>query len=258
VTLEPASRFTDAELAAIFTAGYEGYFTPFTLDEAAFRAMVDAFDDDLDASRVALVEGEPAGICKLALRDDQGWIAGVGVTPAHRGTGVGRALMEAAVEEARARGVRDLWLEVLVQNEPAIRLYERLGFEHVRDLEVWALDDFVSERHKLPALALEEALGREERPPWQRADESVRKAGDAVAHGDEHGVLVYRVAGAVASVLQCAANDAAAARALVSALPGDVTAVRWLNGPEGHPLGEALASLGGTVVHRQHEQRLRL
>jgi ribosomal protein S18 acetylase RimI-like enzyme len=258
VALEPASPFTDAELAAAFTAAYEGYFIPFALDESAFRAMVDAYDDDLDASRVALVDGEPVGICKLALRGDQGWIDGVGVVPAHRGTGVGRALMKAAVGESRDRGVRDLWLEVLVQNEPAIRLYESLGFEQVRDVEVWALDDFVSHRHKLSTLALAEALGREERPPWQRADESVRNAGDAVAHGDERGVLVYRAAGTVASILQCAAADAAAASALLTALPGEITSVRWLNGPEGHPLGEALAALGGTVVHRQHEMVLRL
>jgi ribosomal protein S18 acetylase RimI-like enzyme len=258
VRLEPASRFSDAELAAIFTAGYEGYFMPVTLDAPAFRAMVDAFDDDLDASRVALVDGEPAGICKLALRGERAWIAGVGVCAPHRGSGIGRALMEAAIEEARTHGAGELWLEVLVQNTPAIRLYEGLGFEHVRDLEVWALDDFVSERHKLPSLALEDALGREERPPWQRADESVRNAGDAVAHGDERGVLVHRRTGSVASVLQCAAADSERAQELLLALPSDTTGVRWLNGPEGHALGTALGRLGGAVVHRQHELLLRL
>ena len=48
VALEPASRFTSVELAEIFTAGYEGYFTPFTLDEATFGFMVTTSDDDLD------------------------------------------------------------------------------------------------------------------------------------------------------------------------------------------------------------------
>jgi len=71
VALEPASRYTHAELAAIFTAGYEGYFTPIALDEAAFRFMVTTFDDDLEASRVLLLDGEPAGICKLAIRAER-------------------------------------------------------------------------------------------------------------------------------------------------------------------------------------------
>jgi ribosomal protein S18 acetylase RimI-like enzyme len=54
--------------------------------------------------------------------------------------------MEAAAAEARARGVRQLWLEVLVQNRPAIGLYEQLGYMRVRELEVWALDGFHEER----------------------------------------------------------------------------------------------------------------
>ena len=52
VALEPAAGRSYAELAQIFNAGYEGYYTPFTLDEAAFRYMSTTWDDDLEASRV--------------------------------------------------------------------------------------------------------------------------------------------------------------------------------------------------------------
>jgi ribosomal protein S18 acetylase RimI-like enzyme len=257
--LVPASRYSHAELAQIFNAGYEGYFTPFTLDEAAFRFMSAVWDDDLDASRVALVEGEPAGIAKLAIRGDRGWIAGVGVSVPHRGRGLGETLMRAVAEEGRARGLREIALEVLVQNEPAIRLYEKLGYERTRELEVWALEgELVSQRHNLSPLALEDALGREERPPWQREDASVRNYEGVEAVGGERGVLVYRVAGGAASLLQCAADDADAARELVESLPAGTTRASWLNGPEGHPLNAALGGLGGTLAHRQHELVLAL
>ena len=46
-----------------------------------------------------------------------------------RRAGVGRALLEAAVDWARASGVRKLELHVFPWNEPAIQLYERFGFE---------------------------------------------------------------------------------------------------------------------------------
>ena len=46
-----------------------------------------------------------------------------------RRQGVGRALMEASVEWAKASGVRKLELHVFPWNEPAIQLYERFGFE---------------------------------------------------------------------------------------------------------------------------------
>jgi RimJ/RimL family protein N-acetyltransferase len=46
-----------------------------------------------------------------------------------RRQGVGRALLEAAVDWARGAGVRKLELHVFPWNEPAIALYERFGFE---------------------------------------------------------------------------------------------------------------------------------
>src|SRR5204863_430042 len=46
-----------------------------------------------------------------------------------RGHGIGHALLETAVEWARASGIRKLELHVFPWNEPAIRLYERFGFE---------------------------------------------------------------------------------------------------------------------------------
>jgi putative acetyltransferase len=46
-----------------------------------------------------------------------------------RRQGVGWALLDAAVEWAGGAGVRKLELHVFPWNEPAIRLYERFGFE---------------------------------------------------------------------------------------------------------------------------------
>jgi RimJ/RimL family protein N-acetyltransferase len=46
-----------------------------------------------------------------------------------RRQGVGRALLDAAVDWARVAGVRKLELHVFPWNEPAITLYETFGFE---------------------------------------------------------------------------------------------------------------------------------
>jgi ribosomal protein S18 acetylase RimI-like enzyme len=55
-------------------------------------------------------------------------IQGLAVADEARGRGVGRALIRAAVEEARRRGARRLTLRVLGHNTPARRLYEAEGF----------------------------------------------------------------------------------------------------------------------------------
>jgi len=49
----------------------------------------------------------------------------------YRRMGVGRSLMEAAVDEARLRGVSEVLLEVRASNEGAQRMYRNLGFSFV-------------------------------------------------------------------------------------------------------------------------------
>src|SRR5678816_1754646 len=106
------------------------------LDLPALTTRNADLDVDVGASPVADVDGDPAAFALLALRGDEGWIGGMGVVPEARRRGLGSAVMEAAADEARSRGVRDLRLEVIDRNGPAVQLYRQLGYEHVRDLDV--------------------------------------------------------------------------------------------------------------------------
>lgn len=55
-------------------------------------------------------------------------IQGLAVADEARGRGIGRALVRAAVTEARRRGARRITLRVLGHNTPARELYESEGF----------------------------------------------------------------------------------------------------------------------------------
>jgi hypothetical protein len=170
--------------------------------------------------------------------------------------------MRGVIEEARSRGLREIWLEVLVQNEPAIRLYEKLGFEHVRDLEVWTLEELLAQEHDARPVAAAEAqerIRRERtwREPWQRADGTVANLDGVEGLVSEGGAVVYRSKGGRTSLLQGVARDDAAARGLLQAL-GEALPLHWLNGPVGDPFNVAIAGLGGTQAHRQHELVLRV
>ena len=58
-----------------------------------------------------------------------GWVMCVYVEAGFRGAGVGRHLMELGEAWARERGLIDIILNVSSQNDPAIKLYESLGYE---------------------------------------------------------------------------------------------------------------------------------
>jgi ribosomal protein S18 acetylase RimI-like enzyme len=58
----------------------------------------------------------------------KGTLVGMYVRPQARNRGVGRRLVEAVIDVARARGIEMLQLAVVSDNEPARKLYAGLGF----------------------------------------------------------------------------------------------------------------------------------
>ncbi len=55
----------------------------------------------------------------------------IAVAPAHQGRGAGRALLAELIAEAGRRDAASLMLEVRADNEPALNLYARHGFEQL-------------------------------------------------------------------------------------------------------------------------------
>ncbi|MFC0340278.1 GNAT family N-acetyltransferase [Paracoccus niistensis] len=84
--------------------------------------------DDLDATAVHLLatqDGRPVGTARLLIEGETAKIGRVAILPELRGTGAGAALMRAALDELRARGVTRAKLGAQTH---AIGFYERLGF----------------------------------------------------------------------------------------------------------------------------------
>ena len=82
-----------------------------------------------DAVAFAAVEGERVlGYIGMLLAPDEGQILNLAVLPEARRNGIAKALVARLLEEATARELASLSLEVRVSNAPAIRLYESCGF----------------------------------------------------------------------------------------------------------------------------------
>ncbi len=73
--------------------------------------------------------GELVGYAGLWFDGFDGQVMTIGTRPDAQGRGVGRLLLDALVGRARELRATDVLLEVRVDNEPALRLYERAGFE---------------------------------------------------------------------------------------------------------------------------------
>ena len=249
--LRPSTELTRAELAQLFTAAYEGYFVPFQVDQARLAQMVDVFDLDLGRSLVAYDGDTPVGLANLGLRGERTWLGGVGVVTSHRRRGIGEKLTRALLDQARAAGAREMVLEVIAENAPAIALYEKLGFRTTRMLEVLTLPAAEGEQAHEADLAETRArvtAERAEPEPWQREDGTLDNLTGlaAVSAGVAH--AVYRVDGQRVDLLQAGGDPAGLLPALCAR--GSVLA---LNFPEGGPVATALREAGATLVLAQRE-----
>jgi putative acetyltransferase len=77
--------------------------------------------------------GQPIGCCALIRREDPYTfeLGKMSVTPAYRGQGVGRRILEYAIAQARALGAKALYLESNARLANAVHLYESCGFVHL-------------------------------------------------------------------------------------------------------------------------------
>src|SRR5690606_26859743 len=94
---------------------------------------------------VAIVDGRVVGTLGLEVgRGRQAHVADIGmmVHDSYQGQGVGSALMEAAIELAeRWLAITRIQLTVYVDNEPALALYRKYGFEVEGTLRDYAFRD---------------------------------------------------------------------------------------------------------------------
>ena len=115
----------EADLDGVLEVEAESFTNPWTREmyasEMRNRSMCHILLVRTDECRVA-------GFCAFWLVFDEIHINNLAMRPAVRGRGLGTALLERVLEDARTLGARRATLEVRASNERARRLYERLGF----------------------------------------------------------------------------------------------------------------------------------
>lgn len=132
----PASRYNYAELADIYNQTRVDYIVPMPMNARRMQQYVEDYDIDLDASVVALAvsDHEPNGLAMLGLRQNRAWITRLGVIPTRRRNRTGLFLCESLLDTARQFGAERVQLEVIQGNEPAYKLFKKLGFVDKRIL----------------------------------------------------------------------------------------------------------------------------
>ncbi len=126
VALRPATPDDAPRLTEIVQAAYGHYVerlgTP--------RPMVDDYTEVVRRDQVIVAErgGSVVGLVVLQVGDEGFVVDNVAVDPAHKGIGVGRALLERAEAEARGAGFDSIALYTHERMTENLALYGRIGY----------------------------------------------------------------------------------------------------------------------------------
>jgi ribosomal protein S18 acetylase RimI-like enzyme len=96
-------------------------------------------------SLAAYEEGQIVGIALASPQEwnQSLWIHEFHILEAYQGKGIGRALMDAAIEKAREANLRIVYCETQNTNVPAIRFYRKLGFHmEALNLSLYTNEDY--------------------------------------------------------------------------------------------------------------------
>jgi len=195
--VKPASDYTLPDLTQLLNLSFENYPVPITFSLSQFLTMLRKDSVDLSASRVLLADDELIGIALIARRGWTSRLAAMGVIKSMRVKGAGSWLMDKLIQEARERKDHDMVLEVIEQNEHAVRLYQKCGFQTIRRLiGLIRKDAKESKQDSLEAIDLRDAGGLISQYglsdlPWQLAGETIAHMNPPVrAYRNEEALMV--------------------------------------------------------------------
>ncbi len=118
---------------------FSDYAVPIQLNSRQFGEMMQQRGLDLSSSRVAIVEGQIAGIWLTSVRNGRAYLISSGTRPSYRSRGVARAMAVDNLAYLRSIKVHSFQTEVLRNNETAAALYMSLGMEKQRLLDCYSL-----------------------------------------------------------------------------------------------------------------------
>lgn len=188
----PTSRYNYNELADIYNRAREDYIVPMPMNAKRMQEYVSAYDIALDSSFIAVAkeDDEMDGICMLGVRDERTWITRLGVIPLRRRRKSGEYLMRSEMDESRRLGKRYMQLEVIKGNEPAHKLFLKLGFVPTRELLVIRRPPSPLNASLLPVMEIapiadeqvfEILAERDDHAAWTEETPSLRNAGNMKA-----------------------------------------------------------------------------
>ena len=178
------------ELTRCFNEAFANYFVEIHATENYLRNRWKASRVRYDLSCGVFDKGRPIAFVIHGVDERNGRLTahnvGTGVVPAARGQGLVKQMYVEMTPELKSAGVEYCSLEVITENTPAIRAYEKVGFQITKNLpcfrgtpslQVLSKDEVSVRQAKEPAWDLYKTF-HDFTPSWDNEITAIRIAGE--------------------------------------------------------------------------------
>ncbi|HBV14317.1 GNAT family N-acetyltransferase [Chryseobacterium carnipullorum] len=177
---------TTEELVDVFNLSFSDYIVPFQLTMEQLESKIEAEDIRLDLSLGVFDSDRIVGFMLHGLRMEESELAvynaGTGVITDYRGKGLVGKMYEELIPQLKALNVKKMVLEVIQENRPAIRAYEKIGYVVSRKLDCFSGKlDILNYNKEVTILEVSEFKWNEFvsfweiKPTWQNAVHTLEK-----------------------------------------------------------------------------------
>jgi GNAT superfamily N-acetyltransferase len=136
---------TFTEITFVWNEAFSNYTFDFKMSVDQMGFMIGKRALSPQHSIVIFDKDKPVGFLLTSIKSINGmkvaWNGGTGISPQYQGQGLGNMLMEEMVRVYRTEGVELATLEVLKNNQGAISLYEKYGYNKFDSLTVLQVED---------------------------------------------------------------------------------------------------------------------
>jgi len=284
ISLETIKRLNEVSLldfVNLVNEVFKDYKLPINWDVYTFK--LDARENSLsfEDSFVFYENGDPTGFIVVGIRRNKARIDAMGVIREKRGTGLASRILEHAIENLKWKSVNTVILEVIEEDERAVRFYQKNGFKVQRKLHTLGFEDkvtnapllrfFKTDARWIHKVALETQIQNHRKPNWQRepltlflSDERYNM--ERVSFRGKEGYLVWGTTSTSAFIVDCFVRDSSL-ESFLEFFKGCVNHVRKRSGkelitmtavPEDDILHKAARNMGFKIILTQLEMSLRI
>lgn len=171
-----------AEIVEVFNKSFADYFVKIELNKKSLGDKIRTENIILESSVGVFFENKLVGFILIGIENEVAYNGGTGVLPKFRGNSLTLKMYEFILPKLKNQGISFHQLEVITENFPAIKTYEKIGFQKLRTLACFKGKIDISKKNRKVKIKVLEEIDENlfvsfwnSQPSWQNSISAINR-----------------------------------------------------------------------------------